>query len=223
MAAVTPVSRPAACMCLVTGFQPMVFAGRTVDLSSFDGVFAGPARRGLSGGYHRRAGHAAGGGILSWGVAVPILTAMHPMPAGGDIVPRTRPDLWAHQVRFMGAGIIAVAAIWSLARADGANDRRRARQPAPASGVPARRSERAAAPSRDMPLRCDAGIVFGGLAAGDGGDLSWRSSRGPRRKHTRCSASGGWWSYRLRVLRAVRLPRGRGLWLHGRAGRQSSS
>ena len=53
------------------------------------------------------------GAILAWGVAVPILTALHPMPAGGDIATYAT-GLWAHQVRFMGAGTIAVAAIWSL-------------------------------------------------------------------------------------------------------------
>jgi putative OPT family oligopeptide transporter len=53
------------------------------------------------------------GAVLAWGVAVPVLTAMHPMPAGGDIAVYAT-GLWSHQVRFMGAGIIAVAAIWSL-------------------------------------------------------------------------------------------------------------
>ena len=54
------------------------------------------------------------GAVLAWGVAVPVLTALHPAPAGGDVVAYAT-GLWAHQVRFMGAGTIAVAAIWSLA------------------------------------------------------------------------------------------------------------
>ncbi len=54
------------------------------------------------------------GAVLAWGVAVPVLTALHPAPAGTDIVPYAT-GLWAHQVRFMGAGVIAVAALWSLA------------------------------------------------------------------------------------------------------------
>ncbi len=54
------------------------------------------------------------GAVLAWGVAVPVLTALHPAPPGADIVPYAT-GLWAHQVRFMGAGVIAVAALWSLA------------------------------------------------------------------------------------------------------------
>ncbi len=53
------------------------------------------------------------GAVLAWGVAVPVLTALHPMQAGGDIAAYAT-SLWVHQVRFMGAGLIAVAAIWSL-------------------------------------------------------------------------------------------------------------
>jgi putative OPT family oligopeptide transporter len=53
------------------------------------------------------------GAVLAWGVAVPILTALHPAPVGSDIAGYAT-GLWAHQVRFMGAGMIAVAAIWSL-------------------------------------------------------------------------------------------------------------
>jgi putative OPT family oligopeptide transporter len=51
--------------------------------------------------------------VISWGVAVPILTAMAPQAgaaadwAGG---------VWSHQVRFIGAGAIGVAAIWTLAK-----------------------------------------------------------------------------------------------------------
>ncbi len=54
------------------------------------------------------------GAVLAWGVAVPVLTTLHPAPAGADIASYAT-GLWAHQVRFMGAGVIAVAAIWSLA------------------------------------------------------------------------------------------------------------
>ena len=97
------------------------------------------------------------GAILSWGVAVPILTAMHPMPAGGDIAAYAT-GLWAHQVRFMGAGIIAVAAIWSLLgllgpTIQGVRDSLRASGGSLAGAAP--RTE------RDMPLRW-IGIVFSG-------------------------------------------------------------
>ena len=54
------------------------------------------------------------GAVLAWGVAVPVLTTLHPAPAGTDIATYAT-GLWSHQVRFMGAGVIAVAAIWSLA------------------------------------------------------------------------------------------------------------
>jgi putative OPT family oligopeptide transporter len=53
------------------------------------------------------------GAVLAWGVAVPILTTLHPMPVGGDLAAYAT-GLWKNQVRFMGAGMIAVAAIWSL-------------------------------------------------------------------------------------------------------------
>jgi putative OPT family oligopeptide transporter len=53
------------------------------------------------------------GAVLAWGLAVPILTALHPVPAGTDIASYAT-GIWSHQVRFMGAGLIAVAAVWSL-------------------------------------------------------------------------------------------------------------
>ncbi len=54
------------------------------------------------------------GAVLAWGVAVPVLTTLHPVPDGTALIPYAT-GLWSHQVRFMGAGLIAVAAIWSLA------------------------------------------------------------------------------------------------------------
>ncbi len=54
------------------------------------------------------------GAVLSWGVAVPILTALHPAPAGADIAAYAT-GIWAQKVRFIGAGVIGVAAIWALA------------------------------------------------------------------------------------------------------------
>ncbi len=50
--------------------------------------------------------------IIGWGGAVPIVSAMMPDPSAalGDHVI----DIWKHQVRFIGAGAIAVAAIWTL-------------------------------------------------------------------------------------------------------------
>jgi putative OPT family oligopeptide transporter len=50
--------------------------------------------------------------VIGWGGAVPIVSAMMPDPTAalGDHVI----DIWKHQVRFIGAGAIAVAAIWTL-------------------------------------------------------------------------------------------------------------
>ncbi len=53
------------------------------------------------------------GAILSWGVAVPILTALHPAPEGVAIATYAT-GIWAQKVRFIGAGVIGVAAIWAL-------------------------------------------------------------------------------------------------------------
>jgi putative OPT family oligopeptide transporter len=54
------------------------------------------------------------GAVISWGISVPLLTLLHPAPAGADIA-QYATMLWATKVRFMGAGVIGVAAIWSLA------------------------------------------------------------------------------------------------------------
>jgi putative OPT family oligopeptide transporter len=81
------------------------------------------------------------GAVLAWFVAVPILTALHPAAAGTDIAAHAT-MLWKTQVRFMGAGTIAVAAIWSLAgllgpTIEGVRDSLRAsRMPASQAGEP---------------------------------------------------------------------------------------
>jgi putative OPT family oligopeptide transporter len=48
---------------------------------------------------------------LAWGVAVPILTWLHP---GAGAAADVAGSVWSHQVRFIGAGAMAVAAIWTL-------------------------------------------------------------------------------------------------------------
>ena len=55
--------------------------------------------------------------LISWGAAVTILTAM--MPAPGTDMGAHAMDIWTHQVRFIGAGTIAVAAIWTLLKLAG--------------------------------------------------------------------------------------------------------
>jgi putative OPT family oligopeptide transporter len=46
---------------------------------------------------------------------VPILTYLQPVPAGVDLSTHAL-GIWRHQVRFIGAGTIAIAAIWTLAK-----------------------------------------------------------------------------------------------------------
>ena len=53
--------------------------------------------------------------LIAWGAAVPILTALHP---AADYAANAA-DLWVHKVRFIGAGTIAVAAIWTLLKLAG--------------------------------------------------------------------------------------------------------
>ncbi|MDB5476373.1 MAG: peptide transporter [Phenylobacterium sp.] len=52
--------------------------------------------------------------VFAWGIAVPVLTALHPAAAGP--IADWATDIWRHQVRFIGAGAIGVAAIWTLAK-----------------------------------------------------------------------------------------------------------
>ncbi len=54
------------------------------------------------------------GFALAWLVAVPILTAIGTRPAAADAA-TFAVAVWSHQVRFIGAGTIAVAAVWTLA------------------------------------------------------------------------------------------------------------
>ncbi|MCG3146208.1 MAG: hypothetical protein HONDAALG_04071 [Gammaproteobacteria bacterium] len=53
------------------------------------------------------------GMVIAWGAATPILTALTPWDGSAAEVAQT---VWRTQVRLIGAGAIAVAAIWSLLR-----------------------------------------------------------------------------------------------------------
>jgi putative OPT family oligopeptide transporter len=53
--------------------------------------------------------------IIAWAIGVPILTAITPAPEGVDLAAHTG-AIWRTQVRFIGAGAIGVAAIYTLAR-----------------------------------------------------------------------------------------------------------
>jgi putative OPT family oligopeptide transporter len=51
--------------------------------------------------------------VIAWGIATPLLTAWQPAAgAAADVATA----VWSHQVRFIGAGAIGVAALWSLGR-----------------------------------------------------------------------------------------------------------
>jgi len=51
--------------------------------------------------------------VIAWGVLTPLLTALHPAAGPAAAVAL---DVWQHQVRFIGAGTIGIAAIWTLGR-----------------------------------------------------------------------------------------------------------
>jgi putative OPT family oligopeptide transporter len=53
--------------------------------------------------------------VIAWAIAVPILTAMQPAADGVALAAHTT-AIWRSQVRFIGAGAIAIAAIYTLAR-----------------------------------------------------------------------------------------------------------
>jgi len=53
--------------------------------------------------------------IIAWAIAVPILTSMQPAAADVSLAAHTV-GIWRTQVRFIGAGAIAIAAIYTLAR-----------------------------------------------------------------------------------------------------------
>ncbi|MFL5470183.1 MAG: OPT family oligopeptide transporter [Gemmatimonadaceae bacterium] len=55
------------------------------------------------------------GQVISWLIALPILTSMNPATAGEALGAHTI-AIWRTQVRFLGAGVIGIAAIYTLAR-----------------------------------------------------------------------------------------------------------
>ena len=55
------------------------------------------------------------GVLIAWAGAVPQLTSLLPFDASADIA-AVATKVWAKQVRFIGAGAIAVAAVWTLIR-----------------------------------------------------------------------------------------------------------
>lgn len=106
-----------------------VVAATRVAAAELTGYFALGAR--ASSGYNIAwslallgAGHLVGlsvglamlvGQLISWAGAVPILTALQPAAAGVSLAEHTA-TIWRTQVRFLGAGTIGIAAIYTLAR-----------------------------------------------------------------------------------------------------------
>ncbi|TAK16947.1 MAG: oligopeptide transporter, OPT family, partial [Acidobacteria bacterium] len=56
--------------------------------------------------------------IIAWAIAVPVLTHLQPIADGVTMSAHTL-TIWRTQVRFIGAGAIAVSAIWTLAKLAG--------------------------------------------------------------------------------------------------------
>jgi len=51
---------------------------------------------------------------IAWGVLVPVMTSLHPLP--GATIAEHATKIWATEVRFIGAGVIGAAAIWTLGK-----------------------------------------------------------------------------------------------------------
>ena len=93
----------------LTGYFPIgVNAGSGYDIAWSLALVGAGHLVGLSVGMAMLAGL-----VIAWGVAVPILTSMHAVPAGMTLAAHTA-SIWSHQVRFIGAGAIGVAAIYTL-------------------------------------------------------------------------------------------------------------
>ena len=56
------------------------------------------------------------GALIAWVGAVPILTSLHPVAGTAAAVGHA---VWSHQVRFVGAGTIGVASVWTLIKLTG--------------------------------------------------------------------------------------------------------
>jgi putative OPT family oligopeptide transporter len=106
-----------------------IFTSTRIAAGGISGFFG--LGRGMASGYDIAfsmalvgAGHLVGlsvgmamlcGLLIAWVGGVPILTYLQPVPAGVDLATHAA-GIWRHQVRFIGAGTIAIAAIWTLAK-----------------------------------------------------------------------------------------------------------
>lgn len=116
---------------VVSAFYAFVIATRVfVGSSAYGGTLQGYMRVGVGAtgfgvgmslallGAGHLIGLAVGSAIfvglfLAWGVLTPLLSSLHPMAGDAATVAQT---VWAHQVRFIGAGTIGISAIWAIIR-----------------------------------------------------------------------------------------------------------
>ena len=129
---------------------------------------AGAGATGISGGLSfalMGVGHLVGlsvglamflGLVIGWWILLPVLTAQNPLPGGAEEWALT---IFTQDVRFFGAGVIAVAAVWTLLRIAGPV--LGGIRSAMAASAARRGGEALALEERDLPVA----IVFGGSLA----------------------------------------------------------
>lgn len=99
------------------------------------------------------------GVVLCWGVVVPWLVA-HATPEAGVAVEALSNQLWASKARFLGAGVIGIAALWTVLTLMGPIIQAIRKQPAKADDHSTERDER----DRDMPRSWM--LIIGAVALG---------------------------------------------------------
>lgn len=99
------------------------------------------------------------GVVLCWGVVVPWLVA-HATPEAGVAVEALSNQLWASKARFLGAGVIGIAALWTVLTLMGPIIQAIRKQPAKADDRSTERDER----DRDMPRSWM--LIIGAVALG---------------------------------------------------------
>lgn len=99
------------------------------------------------------------GVVLCWGVVVPWLVA-HATPEAGVAVEALSNQLWAGKARFLGAGVIGIAALWTVLTLMGPIIQAIRKQPAKSDDHSTERDER----DRDMPRSWM--LIIGAVALG---------------------------------------------------------
>ncbi|MFL6844581.1 MAG: OPT family oligopeptide transporter [Allosphingosinicella sp.] len=94
--------------------------------------------------------------VIGWWILLPFLTARHPLPGGAETWANT---VFTEDVRFFGAGVIGVAAVWTLLRIAGPV--LGGIRSAMAASAARRGGEALALEERDLPIAI---VAFGSLA-----------------------------------------------------------